>query len=152
MKESHLVDYIIENWNELLGPFDLHFAYKEKAWRPKWRCDITAFRILPYNNRSHRSPVYIEVKHRRNTRDLLYEISKALEAAIVPRNSQIPKPAVAVIVEYLERHVLEELFQKGVWIFRYTLPFKNSPQPFKGMSIKRCSSVDDFYATFVIEK
>lgn len=152
MKESQLVNHLIAHWDELMGKFDLHFAFKEKSWRPRWRCDITAYRVLSHKDRPHRSPVYIEVKHKRNTRDLLYEVSKALEAANLRSFSEIPKPAVAVLVEDLERHVVEELFRKGVWIFRYKLPHKGSPDPFKSMSIRQCHSVEEFYATFIIEK
>lgn len=78
--EKDIVNYICDNWDKYFK--NIKFYAKEKQWLDNWRCDITAYREMIVNfqgndNYNYRAPIFIEVKFRSSSRDLIYELEKA---------------------------------------------------------------------------
>jgi hypothetical protein len=85
--ERQIVNHIIKNWDSLFEE-GIKYQGREKEWIRGWRNDITSYVEMElgeeygYLEKPHnfKAPIFIEVKYKSDSRDLLYELKKALTA------------------------------------------------------------------------
>lgn len=130
-KEKQIVDYIIKNWSSLMFK-DMQFFRREKEWLPGWRNDITA--VVPMTlgeeygyktpHTAFKMPVFIEVKYNSESRDLIYELTKALTAVSRFKNTatkdKLPHPAqVGVISDnFSDPYIYDFIVQNNIHMWQ----------------------------------
>lgn len=78
LKEKDIVNHIIQNWDNLFEE-EVKFCKKEATLLEDYRCDIVGY-IQPKGttNYASRSNLLFECKYQSNSRDLIYELTKAI--------------------------------------------------------------------------
>ncbi len=100
LKEEHIVNYLIKNWDRYFSEEELFYHSKEYIVTPKWRVDLLCYINMPHpldESIVFRAPVYTEVKYK-NYRDLVYEIQKAQQYINRPTNDKRYPKYLALIL------------------------------------------------------
>jgi hypothetical protein len=123
LNEKMIIDYIINNWNKIM-PKKLLFFKREVAWLDNWHCDITAFKTVKIFNKrikkkvKYRMPIFIEVKFRSNSRDLIYELEKAISFR---DNHELPQ-VIAVMSDNIEdKSILNFMKKNKIHFFKINI-------------------------------
>lgn len=122
--EKQIVDHIIEHWNELFEE-GIYFFRKEHSWLEDWRCDITAYSHMELGEEygfekphDYRAPIFMEVKYESSSRDLIYELSKALEFV---RRHQYPMYVAAISDDFSDPHILRFILDNGIHMWKISV-------------------------------
>lgn len=148
--EKQIVDHIIANWDQLFEP-ELLFYDKEHAWTEDWRCDITAYipmtlgeeygfkRPYPY-----KSGVFIEVKYDSNSRDLIYELTKALNFI---KKTRLPHHIGVISNDFSDIHIVE--FLESNHIHMWLIEMEGND--LQSLKLKYINTPEELQDTFRIE-
>lgn len=134
--EKQIVDHIIKNWEKLFEP-GLHFFKREVEWLEGWKCDITAWFMMEYEGEPHKAAVFMEAKYDSPSRDLIYELCKALTFV----NRHKAPSFVAVISDDFSDPYIQN-FIKENQIFMFQVIVEN--QDLETMKIKYIQNTGHF--------
>lgn len=121
LKEKDIVTYIVDNWDKYFP--ELIFKKTEFQARSDYRCDILCF--LEMNLREygydedgiHYAGIYTEVKYNSPSRDLIFELEKAIDCCSHP-SIKHPRYVAVIMDDYSDETILNYLIENDIIMWK----------------------------------